>query len=257
MTTTDSWHEDERFWVTFRDAMFPPEKFEDANEEVDALHELVDLDADASVLDLPCGVGRHSIEFAARGHDVTGVDATAPYVEEARERAQARASKSESDLDGSVEFVHEDMRSFSRDGAYDLAVNLYTSFGYFEDRADDETTARNVYEALRPDGAFVLDLAGKETLARDFQERSWQAFEHGYVLEERSVTDDWSWTDNRWLLVVDDDVHEYDVSHRLYSAYELRTLLETVGFADVTVHGNYDGDPYDESAERLLVVARK
>jgi SAM-dependent methyltransferase len=251
MGSTDSWHEDERFWAAFRDAMFPPEKFADASDELDSVLDLpgVDVTAGDAVLDVPCGPGRHSVAFAERGVEVTGVDATEPYVEEARSRA------TEAGVD--VEFVEADMREFARAGAFDLAVNLFTSFGYFEDRADDERVARNLHDSLAPDGTLVMDMASKETLARDFRERTWDDFADGYVLEERTVSDDFSWIENTWHLVVDGDVREFDVSHRLYSAYELTALLERVGFSQVDAYGTLDGDAFDHEAERLLVVAQR
>ena len=122
------------------------------------------------------------------------------------------------------------MREFTRPGGFDLSLNLFTSFGYFDDRADDERVAETLHASLAPGGTLVMDLASKETLARDFRARTWDEFEDGYVLEERTVSDDWSWIENTWRLVVDGDVREFDVSHRLYSGYELTSLLERVGF---------------------------
>jgi SAM-dependent methyltransferase len=252
MTTAESWHEDEQFWETMREAMFPPEKFEEAPGQVDAVLDLADVPEDASVLDVPCGPGRHSLAFARRGFDVTGVDATAPYVEEAQERAHDA-----DDLTGDAEFVEADMREFVREESFDLAVNLYTSFGYFEDREDDERVARNLYDSLKPGGALVMHLASKETLARDFQARTWDDHGDGYVLEDHSVTDDWSWMTNEWVVVADGETGEFDVSHRLYSAYELKSLLEDVGFSDVSAYGDLEGSVYDETADALVVVARK
>jgi len=252
MPTARPWHEDERFWEAFRDAMFPAETFADASDELDSILALpgVDVAPGDAVLDLPCGPGRHSVPLAARGFDVTGVDATASYLDEARSRAADR------DVADAVEFVEGDMREFRREGAFDLALNLYTSFGYFEDRADDERVARTLHESLAPGGTLVMDLASKETLARDFRTRTWDDFDDGYVLEAHAVTDDWSWMENTWTLVVDGDVREYDVSHRLYSAYELTELLEDAGFDAVEAYGTLDGDAFDQDADRLLVVAR-
>ncbi len=42
--------------------------------EVDFLVNVMELELGASVLDVGCGTGRHSIELARRGYKVTGVD---------------------------------------------------------------------------------------------------------------------------------------------------------------------------------------
>ena len=278
MAESAPWHEDPAFWETFRNYLFPPEKVEEATEQVDQLLALLDLDSDARVLDVPCGVGRHAVELASRGYRVTGVDATEAYLDSARERAR-EADEGGADEDGAVrqhvEFRRADMREFRRPEAFDAVVNVYTSFGYFEDRADDERTARNFYESLKPGGRLLLSLTSKEVLAGKFEKRTWEERDGAYVLEEHEVTDDWNWMENRWIVVADGgsasgesrtspdaeasggETTEFTVSHRLYSAYELSELLKRVGFEDVAVYGDLDGSAYDENAERLVVVAEK
>lgn len=259
------WHEDREMWETFQEFLFTPEHIKKASDQIDQLHSLLDLDTDQTpdsesasgtvrdVLDMPCGVGRHTAALAERGYNVTAVDATLPYLEAARERVE----DSETTQEESVEFVHEDMRSFRREESYDLVINLYTSFGYFEDRADDERTARNLFASLRPGGRLVMSLASKETLAAKFQKRTWEERDGIYMLEEHAISDDWSWMENRWILIHDGEVHEFDVSHRLYSAYELTELLKRVGFSEVTVYDGLGGSDFDENAEKLVVVAEK
>lgn len=246
------WHEDIEFWETLEDFVFPPEKIEQASEQSDQLLALLNLEPDARVLDMPCGVGRHAIELADRGFSVTAVDATPPYLETAREHAQ------DADLDFDIEFVHEDMRAFRRQKSFDVIFNLYTSFGYFEERDDDERTVRNFYESLRSGGTLVMSLASKETLAPKFEKRTWDERNGKYILEEHEIKDDWSWIENRWIVVDGEgDVKEFAVSHRLYSAFELSELLERVGFDDVSVCGDFEGSEYDENANGLVVVAKK
>lgn len=249
MGSSPEWFEDERFWEALEPIVFPADKIEAASEEVDHLLSLAGVDDDARVLDIPCGVGRHAVEFASRGFEVTGVDVTEPYLETAGERA------SEADTD--VEFVQADMREFRRPGAFDLVVNVYTSFGYFRDREDDERAARNFYESLRSGGQLVMCLTSKELLAEDFRERSWTESDGVFLLEERELHNAWSWLENRCIVVTEDDRREFTVSHRLYSAHELRDLLRAVGFDDVTVFGNLEGAEFDEAAERLVVVAER
>lgn len=243
------WHEDEAFWETVQDFVFPPETIEQAPEQIEQLLSLLDLTADAQIADIPCGIGRHAVELAKRGFRVTGVDATAPFLVRARERAR--------DEGVSVEFVHEDMRTFRRPESFDAILNLYTSFGYFEQRDDDERTALQFYESLKPGGTLVMSLASKEILARTFEERTWDERDGAYMLEEHEISDDWSWIDNRWIIVDDGEVREFTVSHRLYSAFELSELLRGVGFDTVDVYGNLEKDDYDENSERLVVMAQK
>ena len=73
---TDSWHEDETFWHHMASVIFSHRRWESANEEIDKLMALLKLVPGSTILDLPCGPGRHALELARRGYAVTGVDIT-------------------------------------------------------------------------------------------------------------------------------------------------------------------------------------
>lgn len=243
------WHEQDDFWELV--PMFTAHHWEIAPEQVDFVVSVLELEPGAAVLDLPCGVGRHSLELARRGYRVTGVDRTAAYLQAARKTA--------ADEDLELELVQADMREFVRPGAFDAAINLYTSFGYFEDPAEDRQVAENFWLSLKPGGALVMQMMGKEVLARIFLPRDWQELPDGSLfLQERTVTDDWSWVENRWILVKDGERREWAVSHRLYDGVGLKALLLDVGFESVALCGGPAEDvPYDTSAQQLTAVARK
>jgi hypothetical protein len=75
------------------------------------------------------------------------------------------------------------------------------------------------------------------------------------MLEERSVTADWSQMENRWILVDGADRYEYQLRHWTYSAAELKAMLAEVGFGSLTISDGLGGDPYDQHASRLSAVA--
>jgi SAM-dependent methyltransferase len=244
------WHEDDRFWETFAPSIFGARHWEVAGWEVDGLLALAGAAPGAAVLDLPCGVGRHTLELTRRGFRVTAVDRTAAYLERLRQALAAEGL--------SAEIVQADMRQFCRPGSFDLALNLFTSFGYFENQADDRAVAAGFHSSLRPGGVLVMELMGKEVLARIFQERRWSQEPDGsLMLQESRVQPGWGWIDNRWILIRETERVEFQVSHRLYSAVELSGLLTEVGFGPVTVYGDLTGAPYDHTAQRLVLVARR
>lgn len=245
------WHEDERFWEAFDPVIFGPELHEAAPADVEAVLSLSGALPGARVLDLCCGPGRHALELCRRGHAVTGVDRTERFLRRARESAEEEGLE--------LELVLEDMRRFVRPDAFELVINLYTSFAYFEDDGDDLQAARNMATSLVPGGTLVLELMSKEVLARIFQERDWRPLSGGgYVLEERRLLDGWSRVASRWVLVTADGaVHEHELVLRLYSGQELRSLLLAAGFAQVELYGSLDGAPYDHQAARLVAVATR
>ena len=243
------WHEDETFWKETLPILFPDSRVQEAKEEVEQVLALADIPTGASVLDLCCGIGRHALELARRGFQITGVDRTQGYLELA-----AAAAKGE---DLSIELVCEDMRTFCRPESFHGVINLFTSFGYFEDPQDDQKVVDNIYASLSPGGVLIMQLMSKEVLARIFRPRDWHEQDGLLVLEQRKVRQSWSWIESRWTLISGRRRVDLDLSHRLYSAAELSSLLQGCGFRKVVAHGDFKGASYDEKADRLVVVARK
>jgi len=230
-------------------ALFPPERIAATQEEAGQLIALLDLKPGRAILDLCCGPGRFSLEFARRGYQVTGVDRTRPYLAEARWAARREKL--------GVEFVQADMRRFARPRAFDAVVNVFTSFGYFPKQSDDLRVCRNMYRSLRPGGRFLIETLGKEGLARRYQARDWYEVGDSLVLHERLPVDGWSAFEQRWILIRKGRANEFRLWLRLYSAVELRGLLKQAGFRKTEAYGGYDGSPYDSEARRLVVVGRK
>ena len=101
-TQTKTWYEDESFWRTFAPTMFHRERLDATAEEINQIIELLDIEKGAKILDLCCGIGRHSLELARRGYRVVGVDLTQEYLAKARKQAESEGLN--------IEFVRNDMR---------------------------------------------------------------------------------------------------------------------------------------------------
>jgi SAM-dependent methyltransferase len=249
MEKESAWHDDKEFWTTFAPFMFPESRWIATPAEVDHLIALMRLDSGAKILDLGCGPGRHSLELTRRGYRVTGVDVTAAHLEKAREQAQAEGLE--------VEWVQDDMRRFVRANAFDATLNLFTSFGYFDDPAENLKVLANVFRSLKDGGKLILELMGKEVLARIFQPRDWDEQDDLILLQERRVSDNWNHIENRWILIQEGKRHEFNISHWIYSAAELTAMLKDCGFASVEICGDLAGAPYDHTASRLVAVAER
>jgi len=244
------WHEDDSFWHTWAPEMFGEQAHLRATAEVEGIVQLLQPAEGAAILDLCCGPGRLTLPLARLGYRMTGVDRTEAYLATLRELAQAEGLP--------VEIIHEDMRRFRREGAFDAAINVFTSFGYFDDQDEDRQVARNLFASLRPGGALLMEMMGKEILARIFQPRRWQWIDDDTIrLDETEVARDWTWVRNQWMMIRGGERTEHIVEHRIYSAAELTALLAEAGFADFEVYGHLSGTPYDHEAKRLVVLARK
>ncbi len=243
------WFEDESLWVETYPYMFSPSRIAAAEVEVKPLLALAG-NRPQKILDLCCGPGRFAVPLARRGYQVTGVDRAAFFLDKARERAAAE--------NVAVEWVHEDMRTFARPGAFDLALSMFTSFGYFDDKDEDLTVLRNIHASLRPGGAFIMDVVGKELVARDFRAAESRTYPDGtVVIDRREVFADWTRVRMEWTIIKGNSVRVFTIDHTVYSGQELKDRLETAGFDDVRLYGSMEGAPYDRAAERLIAVGRK
>lgn len=243
------WYQSDGFWEAAAGHMFGDEAWRKASADAERLFEWIGLERGSSLLDLGCGPGRYALPLARLGCEVTGVDRTEAFLAEARRRA---------DADGlDVELVRADMREFVRAEAYDVVISMLTSFGYFEDPDDDLKVLENVLESLRPGGILLIDTIGKEVLGRIFQARDWKRVDDEVWLFERRPVRAWSWMENTWIRIHGNTREEFEIGHRLYSAFELGTLARAAGFTETAAYGDLEGGPYDQNASRLVVLARK
>ena len=236
---------DEEFWTEFRNLLFPEDKVDAAGEEVQKIIELAGLEK-GKILDIPCGVGRHSKELHQHGFEVVGVDKTSSYVKEARKN-----------FSDDMEFVNQDMKDFRRAGEFDAVINWWNSFGYFENKEDDLKMLENIFDSLKDGGILAMDVWGKEIAAkRDFG-HNWSKSGELYNMEKTRVKDSWKKAETTWIKIEDGEKVEYTWEQRLYAASELEQALKHAGFSTVEFYGNLEGDDYDEDADRMIVVAEK
>jgi SAM-dependent methyltransferase len=116
------------------------------------------------IVDVPCGFGRHSLALAEAGHHVVGVDLNHDFLVAAQEQAK------QTELQGTIGFVGGDMRSVGlKPESFDVALNLFTSFGYFDSPEDDEQFFQGIADLLTPGGKFILDLPNPDGKLASFQ----------------------------------------------------------------------------------------
>jgi SAM-dependent methyltransferase len=216
--------------------------------EIDQLERFLELRPPLRILDLPCGQGRHAIELARRGYDVTGVDLSPYLLEVARSRARAARVH--------VEWRQGDMRQ-PIGQTFDLILNLFTSFGYFADEADDRLVLRAAASMLEPGGRFLLEVINGERMLANFQEREWFTVGQIAVMERRSL----DVATRRMVVertVSSRNRREVNVhALRLYGGDELREMLMQEGFGRVQIYGDWDGEHLTPESLRVLAVGTR
>jgi SAM-dependent methyltransferase len=249
MSDPSAWHDEDQFWELFEPILFHPQRLASAQVDVQHLVRLLRIRPNDRILDLCCGPGRHSLELARQGFAVVGVDRTTSFIEKARLAAEHDQLE--------VEFVVGDMRDYCQPNRFAVVLNLFGSFGYFEDPDDDRRVVRNMYASLCSGGRFLVETMGKEIAAREFRERDWSEAGGTLVLAERKPQQHWSRIQTRWIVIRGHQRVEHTVSVRSYSAVELSSLFADCGFVDLQVYGDLEGHDYDQGAKRLVVIGNK
>ena len=215
----------------------------------------------ARVLDVACGTGRHTKNFAQRGYDVVGLDYSVPYLK------QARADLRKAGLAGRARLVRGDMRRASRHvgrARFDLAVSLYNSFGYFDRRGDDRRMLREVFRTLKPGGAFVINtlheggvrhrLKAPMRLGHEPLKNVFMIDQVEYDKRRRKTRGLWTIVDARGPRVA---IARLRLSQNVYSNAELKAMLRGAGFRIERVWGMLEGAPFKPKTWHQTIVARK
>lgn len=223
-----------------------------AAEEVDKMITWLNLPGQSHVLDLCCGTGRHSLALADAGYQVTGIDLSSVLLEEARS----------ADTDNRIVWIESDMRQLPCVekgilGRFDAVVNLFTSFGYFEEDREQLKVLKQIQLALKPGGRFIIDYLNPQ-----------YTIDHLVPYSERHVDGCWI-TETRQaqagFITKQIAVHEEGKPSRQYTErvklYTLAALTEMLLEADLSleeVYGNYDECAYDEyKSPRMIIVGRR
>ena len=244
------WFENESFWQNFGPVMFDSQRWAEAPGIAESVIKIAGLTKGSSVLDAGCGPGRISVELAAKGPDVTGVDIIQSELDAAKDSADAEGVK--------LDLINCDLRSFKSQKKFDCAINLYTSFGYCDTIEEDFQILKNIADSLRDNGFFILECTSRETAILYFTDGEWFERSGLTVLTQFSVEGAWEGLRSKWTIINRDGQRiEHEFVQRLYSAIELKRMMIRAGFNSVEIYGNYDFSPYNEHAKTMVIVAKK
>lgn len=203
------------------------------------------IPADAKVLDLACGKGRHAIYLHKNGLNVTGVDLSPNNIHEASNFSNDK-----------LRFFIGDMRDELQNEKFNYIFNLFTSFGYFDQEADNEKVLKSVYKMLEPDGVFVLDFFNATKLTGELcVDESKKINDIVFHIHRHSC----SQFIEKEIRFEDKD-HQYSFCEkvRLLDFSTLKKMLNATQLQIITTFGSYSLSPFDEkTSDRLIIIAKK
>lgn len=217
----------------------------EAQEFIDNVLAYLHPKPNSRILDLACGKGRHSIYLNQKGYDVVGVDLSQNSIDEAKKSAN-----------NTLHFYQMDMRVLHCSKPYNLVMNLFTSFGYFNSKTDNIAVLKGVHDILVEDEILVIDFLNASKVINNL------------VPEEIKKVERITFTINRFIedqtvvktIKVRDGNERYSFQERvsMFELADFETMFAQTGFKLLANFGNYQLEKFDaDSSDRLILVAQK
>jgi SAM-dependent methyltransferase len=231
-----SWFDTPYYHILYKDR-----DYAEAQVFMDNITQYLNLPDDAKILDLACGKGRHSIYLNELGYDVTGADLS--------ENSIAEASKHANDK---LHFEVHDMR-IPFEQKFDAIFNLFTSFGYFENDADNLTTLKAIQESLSEYGFAVIDFMNVQNVIENL------------VPEEVKTVDNIDFHIKRYLkdghifkeIDFEDNGEKFHFTEKVQALtlQNFEEMMEEAGIYLLDTFGDYKLKKfYKNQSERLIMV---
>lgn len=201
------------------------------------------------ILDIGCGTGEDSIRLTKRGHEVTGIDASAGMIDEATKKA-----KSEGLL---TEFFVQDMRGLRLDRVFDCAICLRGGFARLMDNGDFGLFFGGLSHHLRSGGLFIFDFVNTDGVVSGH--RNWKLKEKEGLLVVRLDRSDFQQQQNLLIehhefLVIENGklIDHFTEIHKLrtHSLSKVKEILVAHGFVLIEPYG----DEVEKYAKDLFAI---
>lgn len=198
------------------------------------------------VLDLACGKGRYSLQLRDRGMHVTGVDLSPQSISYARQHA-----------DKYLHFDVHDMRKVYKPEEFEIILNLFTSFGYFQTKEENQQVVLAAAEGLKPGGQLLIDFFNTPKVIRELIPEETKT-EEGITFQiRRFVSEDGFIVKD---IQFDDEGEHYQFQERVKAIYEEEFLeyFENAGLKLKKIFGDYHLHDYQpETCERMIFLLEK
>ncbi|PSR55208.1 SAM-dependent methyltransferase [Adhaeribacter arboris] len=197
------------------------------------------------LLDMGCGKGQHALFLNQKGFNVTGLDYSAKNISFAKQFEKE-----------TLHFYQHDMRDIFRTAYYDLILNLFTRFGYFNSETENVVALRSTVSAIKPGGKLVIDFMNtnrtiqhlvhnEEKIIEGVQFKISRKVEKGYIVKTINVTDA-------------GQSHTFYEKVRALTYDHFMEYFRMTSLRMVNVFGSYNLEPYHpETSERMIFILKK
>lgn len=229
------------FDTSFYHVLYKHRDYSEGQSFLKNLITFLNLEKNKVILDLACGKGRHSIYLNSLGFHVIGADLSKNSIEFAKQFETE-----------TLKFVEHDMRDPFK-SKFDVILNLFTSFGFFEDDAEDIAILHNIKNGLNKNGIAVIDFMNTKKVISEL------------VSEEELTIDDITFKMNRYVkngFIVKEINFDAEGEHHTYFEKvksldfdKINSYVNSVGFKIKHTFGDYQLEKFsEETSDRLILV---
>ena len=226
----------------------------EARRDIQAIVDLLSPPRSEPLLDLGCGAGRHLRALRDMGFtQLVGLD-----LSEALLKVAAQDLAHSGHLDGYVHLVWADMRAIPYVAYFATVLSLFTSFGYFAQDEENRAVLDAAYSSLRSRGTFLVDYMNRDYVVSHLVACDEKFLGDQHIKNARCLTHDTRRVEKKTTITTRaGSEHEFHESVRLYSAEEMRAMLQDAGFANIRAYGSLEGTNFSPASPRLVMVAEK
>lgn len=222
---------------------------EEATEkQVEFLIKYMQLKKSQKILDLACGHGRHANRLAQRGYDVTGIDKSEEFLQEARKRAE--------NFEVEPKFIQADMRKLDYQEEFDRVILMFTAFGYFDDKMNLQVL-KNINSALKPGGVFCFDIMNRDYILKNFLPYIVVEKNEDLMIDRNRFDSETGYLHNRRIVIRDGKRKDKPFLLKLYNPTEIKMWLEKASFIIKNMYSTWEGDDLKAASRRMIVIAQK
>ncbi|WP_256006947.1 MULTISPECIES: class I SAM-dependent methyltransferase [Pedobacter] len=201
--------------------------------------------ANAKILDIACGRGRHAVYLHKKGYDVTGIDLSEQSIKYAQQFEQKN-----------LHFYVHDMRKLCYINYFDIAVNLFTSFGYFETEKDHVNALKSFRKSLKADGTLVLDYFNTEKIIKNLTHQEIKVVEgiefhlHKFVSEGKII--------KHINFEHKSKTYAFEERVQAFTLSDFERMFSKSGLQIKEKFGSYELEPYDEMrSDRVIFICKR
>jgi SAM-dependent methyltransferase len=219
---------------------------EAAKEEVNHITSLLNMETNKNVLDLCCGNGRHSRQLYKLGYQVTGIDLSTVLLQEAEQKNDHNA----------IRYLHRDVRDLPFKEEFDYVLNLFTSFGYFEQVEENMKVFTSIYNSLKQDGEFLIDFLNPGYVKNTLVPYSERTVDDLLIIEKRRIEGKKVCKDIE--IHQGEQVRSYQEQVNLFEYDEMESMIQHSGLELTQVYGDLEQHTYDAlESPRMIIIGKK